>query len=295
MNDRLNQVLAGNQDNYILPFFWQHGEEETILREEIARIQESNIHAVCVESRPHPDFLGEGWWRDMDIIMDECRKRRMEVWILDDEKFPSGYAAGMIPKKYPDRGRLFLYEKHIDVIGPQKGVSLLLNLSEIDRLLAVVTGQRTGCGDAVKGELVDITSQVVDDVVYWDIPKGVWRVFYMYLSRNNRSGKPDPYLNPLTPEGTQVLIDAVYESHYERYKEDFGKTFRGFFSDEPQFGNSYGYHASIGRVPFMPMPWCDGLEARIAAAMGEKSCAARFSRAYGMISERKPIRCGIPT
>lgn len=32
-----------------------------------------------------------------------------------------------------------------------------------------------------------------------------------------------------------MLLDAVYEPHYERYKEDFGKTIAGFFSDDPVF------------------------------------------------------------
>ena len=55
-------------------------------------IHEANIGAVCVESRPHPDFCGEKWWQDMDVILDEARKRGMKVWILDDSHFPTGFA-----------------------------------------------------------------------------------------------------------------------------------------------------------------------------------------------------------
>ena len=42
----------------------------------------------------------------------------------------------------------------------------------------------------------------------------------------------------IDPESVDVLIEAVYEPHYQRYKEHFGKTFAGFFSDEPCFGNT---------------------------------------------------------
>ena len=59
-------------------------------------VYSSGIRAVCVESRPHPDFAGPGWWRDMDIIMDEARKRNMRVWVLDDAHFPSGYCNGLV-------------------------------------------------------------------------------------------------------------------------------------------------------------------------------------------------------
>ncbi|MDE6167390.1 MAG: hypothetical protein K2G28_02915 [Acetatifactor sp.] len=79
--DRVEQLLKGQQGNYIFPFLWLHGEDEEILREYMEAIQNANIQAVCVESRPHPDFLGDGWWKDMDIILDEARRRRMKVWI----------------------------------------------------------------------------------------------------------------------------------------------------------------------------------------------------------------------
>ena len=59
MNQRLIQALENHPDQYILPFFWQHGEDAALLREGMQRIRESGIGAVCIESRPHPDFLGK--------------------------------------------------------------------------------------------------------------------------------------------------------------------------------------------------------------------------------------------
>ena len=54
----LEEVLIGNEANYILPLVWQRGEDEAVIREEMARIHASGIRAVCVEARPHPNFLG---------------------------------------------------------------------------------------------------------------------------------------------------------------------------------------------------------------------------------------------
>lgn len=42
-----------------------------MIRRETGKIQEANIGALCVEVRPHPDFGGERWWHDMDIVLDE--------------------------------------------------------------------------------------------------------------------------------------------------------------------------------------------------------------------------------
>lgn len=69
MNKTIRQLLNGNADNHMLPFFWQHGEDEDTIRKYMDVIDKANCHAVCVESRPHPDFAGEKWWRDMDIIL----------------------------------------------------------------------------------------------------------------------------------------------------------------------------------------------------------------------------------
>ena len=96
MNETLNKILNGAQDNHILPFFWQHGESEETLRKYARVIHDANIGALCVESRPHPDLCGPTWWQDMDAIIDESKKLGMKVWILDDAHFPTGYAIGAL-------------------------------------------------------------------------------------------------------------------------------------------------------------------------------------------------------
>ena len=78
------------QENNIFPFLWMRGESEEVIRTEMEKISESNIRAVCLEARPHPDFAGEGWWHDVDIVLDEAKKRGMKIWILDDSHFPTG-------------------------------------------------------------------------------------------------------------------------------------------------------------------------------------------------------------
>ena len=94
MDKNLIDVLSGNAGNYMLPFYWQHGDHTASIPAEVERIYQSGCRAFCVESRPHRDFAGDGWWRDMDIILREAKKRDMGVWILDDDHFPTGHAGG---------------------------------------------------------------------------------------------------------------------------------------------------------------------------------------------------------
>ena len=69
----------------------------------------------------------------MDIVLDECHKRNMGVWILDDEHFPTGYTAGRAAES--EYRIKYISERHMDIAGPQTGSSILLNLQIFDRKL----------------------------------------------------------------------------------------------------------------------------------------------------------------
>jgi hypothetical protein len=278
MEIRVEQLLSDRGENYIFPFFWQHGEEEAVLREYMDVIQSCGIQAVCVECRPHPDFIGPKWWQDFDIIMDEARNRGMKVWLLDDAHFPTGYANGVVKDADPELCKQYLSFNYVDVVGPTPQVvidiaplarytpnplsdgaaAMLLQGAEQrrfddDTLLAVIAiniVKQNKLGD----EIYDLTDMVENGQVVWDAPYGMWRIFVLYNTRNG-GGRTD-YINVLDRDSCRLLIDAVYEPHFERYQDDFGKTFVGFFSDEPLFGNTVGFamDESIGKKD-MPLPW----------------------------------------
>lgn len=57
---QLKECLENKNANYILPFFWQHGESENVLRTYMNAISNANIREVCLEACPHPDHAGGG-------------------------------------------------------------------------------------------------------------------------------------------------------------------------------------------------------------------------------------------
>ncbi len=281
--NRLQEVLQDKGANYILPFLWQRGEGEAVIREEMARVDAAGIGAVCVEARPHPDFLGPQWWRDFDVIMEEARTRGMRVWVFDDDHFPTGHAAGAMEHAPAELRRLYLKEHHIDAIGPQENASFLIRPWFMDfrrptasegTLIAAVAARREGTSSALTGQFVDLTAHVKDDVLYWDVPVGYWRIFLLVASPNGGSERHQDYVNVLIPESVRVLIDTVYAPFYERYREDFGHTFAGFFSDEPGFYNDqqvFTYESKLGKAG-VHLPWCEGLLEQLEAAFGRDYC-----------------------
>ncbi len=289
MDQRLSDVLEGREGSYILPFFWQHGESEAILREYMGAIYDSGIREVCVESRPHPDFHGPRWWHDMDIIMDEARQRGMRVWMLDDAHFPTGYANGAFKTADPELCLQFLSFNLVDVVGPTPQVTIdVEKMSHVppeppmpgmgqwarrfekrefddDQCLAVIA-YRVEEGDKL-GEALDLTGMVRDGRLAWDVPPGYWRVFVAYLTRN--AGRMNAVMNIIDRDSVRVLVDAVYEQEWERYKDDFGVTFAGFFSDEPCFRNAMGFgrDTRIGRQE-MPLPWSKQVPGMLQERLG---------------------------
>jgi hypothetical protein len=264
MTLKLNEVLTGKESNYILPFFWQHGEDEAVLREEMTRIHESGIRAVCVEARPHPDYLGTKWWKDFDIIMEEAKARDMRVWILDDDHFPTGHAAGRLKDAPKELRRLYLSESHVDAVGPSDHSAFMVSplpyvpgYSNGGMLIAVIAIQRDPVTGKLAEETLDLTHLVENGTLYWDVPDGYWRIFSIIESEHG--GDPDKcdYVNYLVSESVRVLIDTVYEAFYARYHADFGNTIAGFFSDEPGFYNdkdTFDFNSKLGKAT-VSLPW----------------------------------------
>lgn len=260
-------------ENHFYPFFWQHGESEDTLINYIDKINKSGMKGLCIESRPHPDFVGEQWWHDMEIIIRECQKREMQVWILDDSHFPTGFANGKIKENHSEYLKQYLTYRRFDVTGPFKGARIdasqlkgrpwEIGQVEMIDLLGVFLVKRAihtnQLGDPIDmSTLIDITEQFKEDTIYLDIPKGDWSVFVVFSTHDGGEESTKDYLNPLVSEATQVLIDEVYDSHYKHFGNVFGSTITAFFSDEPRFGNIKGTQAKIGSEQVLP--WRPGLE-----------------------------------
>lgn len=277
MNDQLKRVLSGEWDNHTLPFFWQTGDDHKALKTELERIKESGISAVCLESRTHEQFAGEKWFDDFAFLLHEAERLEMKVWLLDDKHFPTGYANGKILEKYPEHRQLHIVERHIDVVGPREGTVLLHAVGEEEalkdrKLIAAVAVKRTRRDEILTDEAINITEHVSGSFLYWKVPHGCYRIFLIYST--HEGSLHEGYIDMLSQDSVDVLIKEVYEPHYRRFKEEFGKTFLGFFSDEPCFANGmWGgvqpsfYDYTIG-TPGMAYPWREDILDQLSERLG---------------------------
>ena len=122
----IESIISGDYDNYIAPFLWLHNEEANLIVNELHRIHDCGIGAVCIESRTHEEFCHDDWWSDVRLILDTCKSLGMKLWILDDKHFPSGYANGIFEREENKHLRATcVRSRRVDIAGPVKCGSIL--------------------------------------------------------------------------------------------------------------------------------------------------------------------------
>lgn len=286
MSNKISALLSGQETGKenIFPFLWVHGEPEETIREYMEAVHRANIGAVCVESRPHPDFLGPQWWHDMDVILDEARRRGMKVWILDDSHFPTGYANGALEQAGPELCRQSLVRVELGQASPDTPLRVsvedcavppwspnqmeqytlpYIRTFDDDRLLGI-TAVKQGGG---RGEILDLTSRLEQGAFPFQPQEGEWTLCALCLTRNR--GPHRSYINMMIRESCRVLIDTVYEAHWQHYREDFGKTIAGFFSDEPEIGNGHLYAGGQRVWELEDQAWSPEIEEELRAKWGD--------------------------
>ena len=287
MNQRIKDLLEGRTTRSVFPFFWLRGEDEKTLREYMHVIHDAGCRAVCLESRPHPDFCGPKWWHDLDIILEEARQLDMKIWILDDSHFPTGYCNGALHAPM-EEGDYSLLRQSVTrrVLGEvHTGETLSLPWDEIclpgeptltradayfmkpfprfeDEALIGVSAVRLAKGAGAP--LAVPFSR--EDGVSWTAPDGKWRVYGIYLTRNR--GPHRDYMNMLSFPSCRTLIDTVYEPHYRHYGDEFGRTILGFFSDEPELGNGHIYQTDKRLHEVEDLPWSNEVQSALREAWG---------------------------
>ena len=282
----IDRLLHDEGSNYIFPFLWMHGESEETLRKYVQVIYDCNVRALCVESRPHPDFAGPGWWHDMDIILEEAKKRDMKVWILDDSHFPTGHANGVLKDAPEELCRQFLTYQiidmkksgeaiHIDLADYAKAPACRVNDAEKDivkirtfdddKILGVLAVK---AGGQSMDDIISLTDLAADGKIDFYAPEGIWKIYICHLTRNR--GPHRIYMNMLSKRSCHKLIEAVYEPHFEHYAEEFGKTIMGFFSDEPELGNDHLYEYQKRIFEIDDQPWSQEIQEELEQKWGNE-------------------------
>ncbi|MCC6124836.1 MAG: hypothetical protein IT426_07740 [Pirellulales bacterium] len=218
------------------PLFWLHGDEsKERLEAYVEKVSQGGNGTFTAESRPHNDWLGEGWFRDLAICLNAAKKHNLTMWIFDEKWWPSQGVAGKVPPRYASKR---LEASAVEIEGPQ---TYRAEGYGGERHVAAIAGRVAPDGKIDGGSLVDLAPQIAGGKLSWQAPAGKW----MIMKFTHVQAPPLGQNGQLSVDGASKdcvdwFIQTVYQPHYDRFSTDFGKTIPGFFYDEPETRGDWG-------------------------------------------------------
>lgn len=232
---------------YGMTFYW--GWDGNVTAEVIARdmdaFSERNVRVVTLEPgyRMSSPYLSEGWFESVRIAVEQARQRGMKVWLVDEGKYPSGFAGGKFTQERPDLRMQAMVQADSIRLGGGETVSRQLTPEAVG---AVAVNR-----DDNRSVVLDVSSGKLD----WTAPEGDWQVlviehqFRTSQTRavNNPAGGKDTsnsLMDYLDPAATKQFLEFTHEQYKKVVGDEFGKTVLGFRGDEPDY--------SIRGLPWTP-------------------------------------------
>lgn len=206
---------------------WNDWLGEDQIRETLRDLAGQQVRQVWVHPRPGlmTPYLGEDWFRLWKIAIEEAERLDMNVWIYDENSYPSGFAGGWVPELMPEsRGRG-------------------LSLKEVktapawnDTLLAVFRLN----GAAAE----NVTAQAKAGET---MPEARYLVASVQRAADSPWHGGRSYVDLLYPGVTEKFLEVTLEPYRRELGRHFGGRVPGVFTDEPEIRPAGG------------LPWTEDL------------------------------------
>ena len=217
---------------------------------------------------PYANYLTEQGLQATKSILDKAKARGMDLWLYDEQGYPSGNAGDKVIKENPDWEAKAIYMKDTLVTGGK--FSLVLPWGNVFQAVAFPEKD----GEIDFGSPSDLMDFIDGPILNWLAPEGEWRVFtaskyrlyegYQAAAKGgSKLGSHYPSL--LIPEPTDAFIRITHEAYAETLGEDLGKYFTSTFTDEPSL-MALQFHLYKDRHAILP--WKELLSEEIQKRYG---------------------------
>jgi hypothetical protein len=217
------------------------GWEGNITRETIAAnldiLKNHGLFTVSIEAGygMPVEYLSKGWFELVKTAVEEAKKRNMHIWIIDEGKYPSGFAGGKFSKEKPQLRMQGLVVKEKTNI--KAGDYFTKKLSP-----SIISAFAVNQNDH-SSQMIPINSNSVN----WKAPAGNWEIlliqhkFKTSVTRaadNPTHGKDtlNSLCDYLNPAATKQFLEFTHIQYKKYIGNEFGKTVLGFRGDEPDYG-----------------------------------------------------------
>ncbi len=248
------------------PFWaWNCKLREDELIRQIGVLQEMGFGGFHMHVRSGMDtaYLSEEFMQLVRSCCDEAEKREMLAWLYDEDRWPSGFAGGLVTKnpEYRIRYLLFTPTPYEKDAGSGK-----LHANE------QAVASRTGNGKLLAKYDIKLDSEgclesyrMLSDGE--EAENGAWFAYMEYAVENPRYNG-QTYVDTMNKKAIEKFVEITHEAYKREVGERFGKSVPAIFTDEPQFT-----HKTTLRFPDVPgdvtLPWTDNLPETFKASYGE--------------------------
>ncbi len=203
---------------------WNDLLTEEQIKSTLADLAGQRVKQVWVHPRPGlmTPYLGDDWWRMWKVALAEAERLDMNVWIYDENSYPSGFAGGLVPEAMPEsrgQGLHFTEVKTLGTLG--------------DDVFAVyrLTGDR----------IENVTDQARSGAA---MPEASYLVATKKLAPSSGWFGGTYYVDLLKPGVTEKFIEVTFDKYKRELGEHFGDRIPGIFTDEPHLAPAKGLHWS---------------------------------------------------
>jgi hypothetical protein len=204
------------------PFFvWDGDITAEEIDKDLVSFKNAGSSQVIIHPRPGliNEYLSENWFSLYKHAVEKGKELGMNIWIYDENSYPSGFAGGHVPFEMPE--------------SYNKGQGLNMTKAEI---LPDTVDKFYLCLKEENGLYRDITSTTSNE-------KGKTGKYFLFSKTYNE--KSDwyggfSYVDLLYPGVTQKFIDVTMKGYEKNIGSEFGKTVPGTFTDEPQIESPGG-------------------------------------------------------
>ena len=200
---------------------WNDDVTKEQIDEQLADFKSMGMGGVFIHPRPGliTSYLSEEWFSLCGYTVKRGKELGMNVWLYDENSYPSGFAGGHVPAKMPEsynQGQGLALER-VDKL-PEDVNSFYLVLKKTDSKFIDVTKELNAESNK-KGDYF-----LFEKKYYEKLP---WHGGYSYVD--------------LLVEGvTEKFIELTMTGYQKHIGSEFGKVVPGIFTDEPNISSPGG-------------------------------------------------------
>lgn len=215
-----------------LPFWSWNCEldpEELVRQIEVLKKMGFGGFHIHVRTGMATKYLSDEFMNIVRTCVEKARTEGLQVWLYDEDRYPSGTAGGYVTQnpQYSLRHLLLTrkpYTKGAKLDNPVHSI-FGANRLENGELLAIFDVELNNEGDLVSYRRVGEEESVRGFKLYAYIETAVPNPWF-----NNQA-----YVNTLDPEAVAEFIRITHDRYYEKFADDFGGIIPAMFTDEPEF------------------------------------------------------------